>query len=75
MEELGIELDCEDVNLVADESNESIYEFVCDYTNMKKVESQLKTLGFVVLAAELQLRAKHTVPISKEDSAKVNFSE
>lgn len=71
MEELGIELDCEDVSFVVNESNENIYELICDYVNLRKIENELRSAGYSVVTADLQLRAKHTVPISIEDTAKV----
>uniref|UniRef100_A0A0N5AKA1 Transcriptional regulatory protein n=1 Tax=Syphacia muris TaxID=451379 RepID=A0A0N5AKA1_9BILA len=71
IEAVGIELDCEDVNLVADETNENVYELVCEYTNLKRVEGELKSMRYSVNSANLQLRAKNTVFINPEDTAKV----
>uniref|UniRef100_A0A158P9H0 Transcriptional regulatory protein n=1 Tax=Angiostrongylus cantonensis TaxID=6313 RepID=A0A158P9H0_ANGCA len=45
MEEIGIELDCEDVSLV--ESDGRTFELVCESENLSKVESALADRGFV----------------------------
>ncbi|VDO22966.1 unnamed protein product [Haemonchus placei] len=69
MEEIGIELDCEDVSLVEDEHR--LYELVCEPGRLTKVETALTEKGFVVESAELQYRPLHPIHIESEDAAKV----
>ncbi|PIO55543.1 hypothetical protein TELCIR_23069 [Teladorsagia circumcincta] len=69
MEEIGIELDCEDVSLVEDEDR--VYELVCEPRSLAKVEKALTSKGFTVESAELQFRPLHPVQVESEDAAKI----
>lgn len=70
MEETGIELDCEEVSLVETDDGPR-FELICDIKQLTAVESRLEAQGFAVESAELEMRARHTVPLTTEDSTKV----
>lgn len=70
MEEVGIELDCEDVTLVED-AGEKYFELICDLVRLQNVEHKLVARGFNVISAEVNMRALHTIAINESDSAKV----
>ncbi|KHJ95643.1 DNA-binding regulatory protein, YebC/PmpR family [Oesophagostomum dentatum] len=67
MEEIGIELDCEDVALVEAE----LFELLCSPDRLSEVESNLTNKGFTVESAELQYRPLHPVRIDGDDASKV----
>ncbi|KHJ78054.1 hypothetical protein OESDEN_22326 [Oesophagostomum dentatum] len=67
MEEIGIELDCEDVALVEAE----LFELLCSPDRLSEVESNLTNKGFIVESAELQYRPLHPVRIDGDDASKV----
>ncbi|KAK6018786.1 DNA-binding regulatory protein, YebC/PmpR family [Ostertagia ostertagi] len=69
MEEIGIELDCEDVSLVEDEDR--VYELVCEPRKLTKVEKALTDKGLIVESAELQFRPLHPVHVESEDATKI----
>ncbi|KAK6043875.1 DNA-binding regulatory protein, YebC/PmpR family [Cooperia oncophora] len=69
MEEIGIELDCEDVSLVEDEGR--VFELVCDPGKLAKVEKALTSKGLIVESAELQFRPLHPIKVESEDAAKI----
>ncbi|KAL6727380.1 hypothetical protein Aduo_009260 [Ancylostoma duodenale] len=69
MEEIGIELDCEDVVLVED--GDRMFELLCQPGKLTEVESSLTSKGFAVEAAELQFRPLHPVRIEGDDASKV----
>ncbi|RCN31577.1 hypothetical protein ANCCAN_22638 [Ancylostoma caninum] len=69
MEEIGIELDCEDVVLVED--GDRMFELLCQPGKLSEVESSLTNKGFAVEAAELQFRPLHPVRIEGDDASKV----
>ncbi|EYC02327.1 hypothetical protein Y032_0100g3235 [Ancylostoma ceylanicum] len=69
MEEIGIELDCEDVVLVEDGGR--MFELLCQPGKLSEVESSLTSKGFAVEAAELQFRPLHPVRIEGDDASKV----
>ncbi|VDM59397.1 unnamed protein product [Angiostrongylus costaricensis] len=69
MEEIGIELDCEDVSLV--ESDGRTFELVCESENLSRVESALADRGFSIESAEVQFRPTHPVRVNGEDAAKI----
>ncbi|WKX99577.1 hypothetical protein Q1695_014450 [Nippostrongylus brasiliensis] len=68
-EEIGIELDCEDVSLVADD--EVVFELVCAPEKVSKVENALVSKGLTVESAEVQFRPLHPIEIEAEDAVKV----
>lgn len=69
IEEIGIELDCEDVSLIDDEHG--MYELVCESRRLSKVENALIEKGLTVESAEIQFRPLHPVRIEAEDAEKV----
>ncbi|ETN76330.1 hypothetical protein NECAME_03493 [Necator americanus] len=69
MEEIGIELDCEDVTLVVDKN--PLFELLCEPGKLSDVESTLSSKGFVVESAEIQFRPRHPIHIAAEDASKV----
>ncbi|KAJ1365886.1 hypothetical protein KIN20_026352, partial [Parelaphostrongylus tenuis] len=69
MEEVGIELDCEDVSLV--ESDGRTFELVCGWDKLSKVENALVDRGFNIESAEIQFRPTHPVRVDGEDAAKI----
>jgi len=69
MEEIGIELDCEEVTLVAEEVKK--FELICDPKKVANVEADLMKMGFSVDSAEIQFRALHPSPLQGEDATKV----
>ncbi|VDK55943.1 unnamed protein product [Anisakis simplex] len=70
MEEVGIELDCEDISLVEDDGSRH-FELICDIKSLQNVEQKLSSQGYDVLSAELSLRPLHTVTINEQDLVKV----
>uniref|UniRef100_A0AC34REI8 Uncharacterized protein n=1 Tax=Panagrolaimus sp. JU765 TaxID=591449 RepID=A0AC34REI8_9BILA len=70
VEELAIELDCEDVSKVVEEEGEK-FEFTTSPNNVTKVESALSDKGFKIEAAETELVAQHAISLSAADSALV----
>ncbi|TKR64284.1 hypothetical protein L596_024849 [Steinernema carpocapsae] len=72
MEEIGIELDCEEVTKTeASEEEPAKFELVCEPGNLNNVEKKLAGLGFVVESAEIELRALHPIPIGEADAEKI----
>ncbi|KAK6742524.1 hypothetical protein RB195_010035 [Necator americanus] len=69
MEEIGIELDCEDVTLVEDKN--PLFELLCEPGKLSDVESTLSSKGFIVESAEIQFRPRHPIHIAAEDASKV----
>ncbi|KHN86798.1 putative transcriptional regulatory protein [Toxocara canis] len=70
MEEVGIELDCEDVEVV-EGADGGYFELICDLKRLQNVEQKLTARGYDVVSAEVRMRALHTVVINEDDSAKV----
>lgn len=68
VEELAIELDCEDVSKVIEEDGEK-FEFTTSPNNVTKIESTLSDKGFKIEVAETELVAHHTITLSDADSA------
>lgn len=73
VEELGIILDCDDVNRIV-ESGEDCYELVCVSTKLNSLKKELVERGYTVKHAEMQTRASSTVEVSEEDSNRVSRS-
>ncbi|CAJ0598813.1 unnamed protein product [Cylicocyclus nassatus] len=69
MEEIGIELDCEDVALV--EGEEKSFELLCQPERLSEVERTLVSKGYAVESAELQFRPMHPIRIEGDDAHKV----
>lgn len=67
VEELAIELDCEEVTKVEEEDGDRL-EFVTEALNVSKVESALSEKGFSVESAETELIALHPVTLSEAES-------
>ncbi|KAK0420874.1 hypothetical protein QR680_014939 [Steinernema hermaphroditum] len=70
MEEIAIELDCEEVTKVDDEEGAK-FELVCDPGSLSKLESKLSSQWFTVEDAQIELRAFHPIPLSEADSREV----
>ncbi|MFH4982099.1 hypothetical protein AB6A40_008808 [Gnathostoma spinigerum] len=70
MEEVVIELECEDVALIESDS-QPCFEVMCSISQLRQTERKLAELGYSVILAEMQMRAKHTISLSKSDSEKV----
>ncbi|KJH48809.1 DNA-binding regulatory protein, YebC/PmpR family [Dictyocaulus viviparus] len=69
IEEIGIELDCEDVALV--ENDERMYQLICESQKLATVECALSDRGFSVESAEIEFRPTHPVRVEGEDLAKI----
>ncbi|KAE9553614.1 hypothetical protein FO519_003159 [Halicephalobus sp. NKZ332] len=70
VEELAIELDCEEVTKVEEEDGDRL-EFTTDASNLSKVETALTEKGFSVESAETELIAIHPVTLSEVESGVV----
>jgi translational activator of cytochrome c oxidase 1 len=68
VEELAIELDCEEVVKIDEEDGPKL-EFTTEIGNLNKVENALTEQGYTVELAEAQLIPLHPVPISDSDAA------
>lgn len=69
LEEVGIELDCEDVSKLEDRDEGPVIEMTVDATKLNKVEAQLVEHGYNVENSEVRLIAHHFVSLSAEESA------
>jgi transcriptional/translational regulatory protein YebC/TACO1 len=68
MEELAIEMECEEV----EDLGEGRFEFTCALENFSRTEKALTQKGFSVENAELQQHPLHPISLSEEDSSTVN---
>lgn len=72
MEEIGIDLDCEDVALVKD-GDEQYYELSCSASRVHDVQKKLEDRKLTVISSEQEMRANHTVILNEDDCSKVFF--
>uniref|UniRef100_A0A915EJL9 Uncharacterized protein n=1 Tax=Ditylenchus dipsaci TaxID=166011 RepID=A0A915EJL9_9BILA len=57
LEEVGIELECEDVQIITgDHPNDSSFELICAKAHVNKIETELDKRGYQVISAEVQAR-------------------
>uniref|UniRef100_A0A1I7ZX26 Translational activator of cytochrome c oxidase 1 n=1 Tax=Steinernema glaseri TaxID=37863 RepID=A0A1I7ZX26_9BILA len=70
MEEIAIELDCEEVTKTEEEEGAK-FELVCEPANLSKIESKLSAQGFTIEDARVELRALHPIPLGGADSERV----
>ncbi|CAJ0575645.1 unnamed protein product, partial [Mesorhabditis spiculigera] len=70
MEELCIEIECEEVNAVED-LGEKKFEIICQPLDVNKVENTLRSKGISVETAQVEFRALHPVSPSEADTEKI----
>jgi translational activator of cytochrome c oxidase 1 len=68
VEELAIELDCEEVVKIDEEDGPKL-EFTTEVGSLNKVESSLTQKGFTIELAEAQLIPIHPIPMSETDAS------
>lgn len=66
-EEIGIELDCEQVDAIEGDDGKTKYEMLCDPKQVTSVEDGLVSQGLVVESAEAEMRPKHPISLSEAD--------
>ncbi|GMT18028.1 hypothetical protein PFISCL1PPCAC_9325, partial [Pristionchus fissidentatus] len=66
-EEMGIELDCEQIDSVEGEEGKAKYEMLCDPKHVGSVEEGLVKQGLVIESAEVEMRPKHPIALSEAD--------
>lgn len=71
MEEVCIELDCDDVSSF-EEDGQICYELVCSRNKFTHLTNTLAERGFNIKSSALELRAVEPVEITEDDSEKVS---
>ncbi|CAI4230575.1 unnamed protein product [Auanema sp. JU1783] len=69
IEEIGIELDVEEVSIVEDDGKK--FELLCEPGKLMSIEAELSKQKFTVESAEVEYRAKHPIPVQGDDATKV----
>ncbi|CAI2349833.1 unnamed protein product [Caenorhabditis sp. 36 PRJEB53466] len=70
MEEVGLELDVEEVTLLQEDNVEK-FELLCDATHLSPLESNLSKAGFSIISSEVDFRAVHPIEVSEAESQKI----
>ncbi|CAJ0941664.1 unnamed protein product, partial [Mesorhabditis belari] len=70
MEDLGIELDCEEVSAFM-EDGERKFELLCNPLSVNKIEALLNEKMLVVESGEVEFRAMHPINVESEDKEKI----
>uniref|UniRef100_A0A915CYB3 TACO1/YebC-like second and third domain-containing protein n=1 Tax=Ditylenchus dipsaci TaxID=166011 RepID=A0A915CYB3_9BILA len=74
LEEVGIELECEDVQIITgDHPNDSSFELICAKAHVNKIETELDKRGYQVISAEVQARPFERISMTENDSQKVDL--
>ncbi|GMR41982.1 hypothetical protein PMAYCL1PPCAC_12177, partial [Pristionchus mayeri] len=71
-EEMGIELDCEQVEAIEGEDGKTKFEMLCEPNQLSSVEEGLSSQGLVIESAENEMRPKHPISISEADQKLVD---
>ncbi|KAF8359461.1 taco-1, partial [Pristionchus pacificus] len=66
-EEMGIELDCEQVDSIEGEDGKTKFEMLCEPKQVNIVEEGLSSQGLVIESAETEMRPKHPISLSEAD--------
>ncbi|VDM98316.1 unnamed protein product [Thelazia callipaeda] len=70
MEEVCIELDCDDVNRF-EENGETFYELVCERSKFMKILNDIGKLGFNVKHSALERRAIDAIEVGSDEAEKI----
>ncbi|GMS89119.1 hypothetical protein PENTCL1PPCAC_11294, partial [Pristionchus entomophagus] len=70
-EEMGIELDCEQVELIEGEDGKSKFEMLCNPKHLTSVEEGLSSQGLVIEYSETEMRPKHPISLPETDQKQV----
>ncbi|XP_005994667.1 translational activator of cytochrome c oxidase 1 [Latimeria chalumnae] len=65
--ELGIEVGAEDVNLMEDEDNKPVFQFICDVSSLREVRAKLDSMGLLTKSAGLEFIPNTTVQLSEAE--------
>ncbi|CAD5220889.1 unnamed protein product [Bursaphelenchus xylophilus] len=72
MEEIGIELDCEEVVELEKRDDGIAVELTVETRNLNKVEQALTDRGYVVENSQVRLIPQHAIPVSPEEMALID---